>query len=250
MNSPILAMRLRISGDIWSVSAFSMNQYFTHLHPIRHSYPNCRGLRALALLTAVMTTAGCAIGFMAQYEIRGVAVVQAPEPSFQIESLSAEAEQVSGDPSLRVEDVRVRFEWSMAPTRLDLRVTNRSRTKGDDSESLIVLLEAAKFVDGDGRSHDLAPIYRNYPSNVIAPGKHRVFSMFPADYRAARRALFEGPRPYFIADTPETIQQCYREHVGHRFRILLPIQVGESVFEYGFELTVSDIKPYLVREVF
>ena len=34
LNSSILAMRLRISGVIWRVSVCSMNQYYTHLHPI------------------------------------------------------------------------------------------------------------------------------------------------------------------------------------------------------------------------
>ena len=34
LNSSILAMRLRISGVIWMVSALSINQYYTHLHPI------------------------------------------------------------------------------------------------------------------------------------------------------------------------------------------------------------------------
>lgn len=85
---------------------------------------------------------------------------------------------------------------------------------------------------------------------MIPPDETRIYFLFPADFLPEHRALFGGPIPGRVANSPEEIRDLYSKHVGENFRFRLPVQVGDAVYTYEFAMTVSEIYPYLARESF
>ena len=206
----------------------------------------------VACLFLVMTSVACPLGYRAgAYGIRSAGITRTPPPADVMYAPSAQEVEVSGSPALRVEDDRAIFEWNVTPVFLAVRITNKSSRRDPSSESLVVLLDSAEFVDPGGGTHGLVPVswVRN-PPHVIAPGQRRVYRVFPADYGEERRALFGGPIPNLTVESPEGIRDLYREHVGKNFRIRLSVQVGEITYAYEFAMTVSEIHPYLARAIF
>lgn len=212
-----------------------------------------RLLGAVIGLALIMTSAACSLGYGAgAYGIRGAGNVRVSPPTEVTNTPRAEQVEISGSPGLRIEDDRVLFEWTVSPQFLLVRITNKSSRQDPGAESLVVQLESAEFVDPEGRTYDLSPVHwlKKNPSNVIPPGKGRVYSFFPTEYEQERRALFGGPVPNFVAESPEGIQAAYAEHVGKQFRIRLPVQMNGISYEYDFTVTVSKIRPVIVRDIF
>ena len=219
-------------------------------------------VKAVAWLCAVL--ASCAAGtspvYMVGYVIDGTGVDRTPPnvvEGVRYRSLVEDGD-ISGWPMARAEDDLAVFEWRVTDSAIFLLVTNKTNEGDRTPKRLTLQLERAEYVDPDGGSHDLVPLWhRNRPR--VAPGKRRTYVFFPRDYSEQHRALFGGPIPGRVVERPDEIVDLYKDHVGNSFRMRVPIRVkeleksrrdlDEVVYEYEFDMTVSKVQPRIVPKV-
>ncbi len=199
-----------------------------------------------ALLIAL--AGGCVIGHEAQYEFGMASLRARGEERIPLERAGSD---------LAVEDERVRIVWRVKDFTLGVTVLNKA---GSPAKAL---WRDASFVDERGGRHSLLvnqPWSDRHGQEVtaIAPGESVEVSLFPSDWLEPlgdpegrrwnrTRGLFEVPGLQ-LRDRAE-IEARAAPNVGKKIGVVLPIEVGEETYEYGFEFTVESVGSRAVRDV-
>jgi hypothetical protein len=198
---------------------------------------------------------------MVEYVIHGTAVDRTPPADGVRYRSLVEKGEISGQPVVRFEDDLALFEWWVSDMSIQVRITNKTNEGDRTPKRLTLQLERAEYVDPDRRTHDLVVdhfFWWNRPSRVIKPGRSRGYRLVPADHKTQHRTLFGGPIPWRVVGHPDEILDLYKDHVGKRFRVRLPIRVkelartvgdlDEVVYAYEFDMTVSKVRPRVVQK--
>lgn len=200
----------------------------------------------LAVFCLSVTCSAC-VGkrvYHGAYAITGTASVRASY--VEASSLRADGAKDSGSISLQFEDERAIFGINVVPIRIAVRITNPAKQKGPDN-TLFVLLEDAEIVYSDGTTRPLVQFVTN-TSRKIPAGKSKLYWLQPSGDQL--RGLFGGSTPLYATRNPHEVEDVFQSHIGERFRLRLPVLIGEVEYLYEFDLQVTDIESYGLRPHF
>jgi hypothetical protein len=194
--------------------------------------------------------------YSAKYDI---ALVQVGKPSgakeqygqHRIEKLGKEEEH-----DYLVEDRMIRILWFVTPLDIDFLLENKA------TESIKILWDEALFVDENEKTHSIIHSGVKYPDRdkpqppTVIPENGKIREViYPADYLYYRKADYSRysstpcgaekkallPCGLFGGD-PRVLREKVDTCVGKKIGVVLPLQIGDAVYEYVFTFRVNSVK--------
>ena len=145
-------------------------------------------------------------------------------------------------------DTSIAADWLMSSEAFALRLSNQNEG------SIKVLWDEAVYVDAEGKS--LAVMHAGVPygkkdetqlPSILAGTSHITDIVIPKDFVYWSKNLgwmMEPELPTFVRNgvSKRLVLERAKKYIGKKVKILLPLQIGDSVKEYVFTFNIAEVK--------
>ncbi len=201
--------------------------------------------RLFLLLMAATVIAGCS-AYRANYDIGLVKAVRPESAEAQYGKHDIIKVEENGPDQSFFEDGLVKIVWTPTASEVAFELTNRT------SRPIKINWEDAKFVDKAGSARriihstvDYAKAGEVQEATVVEGNASLADALFPvdnvfySDMRWQRKPMFQT---FAMSRKAEHFEDDVQKHVGEKFDVTLPLEIGGTVHVYSFTFEVTNVE--------